>query len=135
MRWEVGGVVGYEVVEEARGNDAALGDASWDRSAGGERVTEGASGRPTLEVAGQPADQIGVKRRRRQLGDELRVGDGVESFGKIGGKDGSASRGFALVETYCDGLGQRQEGGCGGTEGTETVLRVGEGEGGGEVRK
>ena len=85
-------------------------------------MAEGASGRPTLEVAGQPADQIGMERRGRQLGDELGVGDGVEGFRQVRGQDGGAGRGFALIETYCDGLDQWEEGSCGGAEGVQSVL-------------
>ena len=41
--------------------------------------------------------------RGDKLRDELRVRDGVESLGKIGGHDGGAGRGLALVEanSYC----------------------------------
>ena len=74
-------VVGNEKVQKAGGNDATLRDASWHRSGGGERVSEEASGRPALELAGQPSDQIWVEWGGRQLGNKLRVRDGVKSFG------------------------------------------------------
>ena len=85
-------------------------------------MAEGAPGSPALEIAGKPVDQVVVEWGGCQLGDELRVGDGVEAFRQVCGQDGGAGRGFALIEGYCDGLDQREEGSCGGAEGAENVL-------------
>ena len=61
------------------------------------------------------------------------MGDGVEGLGQVYGHDGRAGRGFALIKPHSNGLDQWEEGGCGGSEGAETMLGVREGEGGSEV--
>ena len=56
------------------------------------------------------------------------MGNGIECLAEIYCHDGGAGWGFPLVETSGDGLGDGEEGGGGGSLGSETVLGVSEGE-------
>ena len=61
------------------------------------------------------------------------MGNGIKRLTEIYCHDGGAGWGFPLVETSGDGLGDGEEGGGGGSLGSETVLGVGEGETGLQV--
>ena len=84
-------------------------------------------GRPTLEAWVEVCSVDGV--------EEKRVVDGIKSLTNVHGDHCRTKRWLVLVEAGRDSLGDRQEGGGGGTILGETVLSLGLGKRGSEERE
>ena len=123
------GVGGNVKVEEDRGYTGALRDSCAGVSVGGGGVVVAASGHPSPEVGGQPANRVVLECCLCEGEEKFCVWDRVESFRKIN-RHGHCSVWWpGLVEArghfVCEG-----EECCGGVVScSETVLCGGEGEG------
>ena len=64
------GAVSDKKVKEDGRNDCPLGDTRMDFAEGGEGVVVGAGSHSTAEVAGEPADKVGVEGGVGDFGEE-----------------------------------------------------------------
>ena len=74
---------GDKDVEEGRGENRALGDASTGVHGGGDSVLITAGSRPAPEIAGQPPDRVVREGGSVKKGEELGVVHRVKCLGKV----------------------------------------------------
>ena len=116
--------VGDEQVPEHRRKHGALGRSGVDSSSLRLHAVVGAASGSTTKIRIQPSDDVVMKGRRRNFGEEDVVMDAVKCLADIGGNNGSSHWGLSFVETprhrgYDGKEGRRRR-----TERTEAVLIV-----------